>query len=170
MKIIRSFRKTLSLKVDKDWELIIKSPFFVTKKSIDIFVSRNKLWIENRQKAYKQKITVSDIEIVELKKKARIYIPKRVDELTKKFWYEYNKIKITSAKSRWGSCTSKKNLNFTYRLMLAPNEVIDYVIIHEMAHLKHMNHSKIFRNEVKSMCESYKEQEKWLKEEWIKYN
>ena len=82
---------------------------------------------------------------------------------------EYKNIKITSAKTRWGSCSSKKTLNFTFRLIMAPTETIDYVIIHELAHLKEMNHSKKFRNLVEKFAEkielkNYRIHRKWLKE------
>ena len=73
-------------------------------------------------------------------------------------------MKITSAKTRWGSCTSKRNLNFTYRLILAPQKVIDYVIVHELCHLRQMNHSKKFWDEVATIMPDYKVQEHWLKE------
>ena len=101
--------------------------------------------------------------MVELKKRAKEYIPGRVQILASEHGLKYNKSRITSARSRWGSCSSKKNLNFSYRLMLTPGDVIDYVIIHELAHLKHMNHSKNFWNQVESMMSNYKEKEKWLK-------
>ncbi len=104
-------------------------------------------------------------EIIKLKQKAKIYIPERVEYFAKKFDKKYNKIKITSAKTRWGSCTSQKNLNFSYRLIQAEREAIDYVIIHELAHLKYMNHSKKFWNHVEEMMSDYKQWDNWLKKE-----
>ena len=73
-------------------------------------------------------------------------------------------MKINSARRRWGSCTSKKNLNFTFRLVLTPPEIIDYVICHELAHLKEMNHSSAFWKEVEKMDIDYKKHDRWLKE------
>jgi len=107
----------------------------------------------------------SDTEILELKQKAKKYIPERVEYFAKKFDKKYNKIKITSAKTRWGSCTSQKNLNFSYRLIQADSKAIDYVIVHELAHLKYMNHSKQFWNHVEEMMSDYKQWDKWLKRE-----
>lgn len=170
MKIIKSFRKTLTLKVDRTWELIIKAPYFTTKRRIEDFIKKHKDWIEKRVEVARNRKSLTKWEILELKKNAKDYIPKRVELLALKYSLKYNLVKITSAKTRWGSCTSKKNLNFTYRLMLAPEEVIDYVIIHELAHLKHMNHSKKFWEEVWKMMVDYKKHEKWLKIEWIKLN
>lgn len=99
---------------------------------------------------------------------AKRYIPNRVDKLSKKFGIEYGKIRINSAKTRWGSCSSKKNLNFSYRLIMCPKDVIDYVIIHELSHITHMNHSKKFWTLVSKRCPNYKAHEKWLKDNSIK--
>lgn len=164
-KIIKSFRKSISLQI-KSWEIIVKAPRFMLQKTIDTFVQKHKDWIVSRLKQEKNKIIYNPKQIEDLKIKARDYIPNRVRELAYKFWFSYNFIKITSAKTRWGSCTSKKNLNFSYRLILTPKDVIDYVIIHELSHLKHMNHSKRFWREVASMMPDYKKKELWLKKEW----
>ena len=160
--IKRSFRKSLSLKVCS-WVINIKAPFFVSKKVISDFIDKHKSRIEKRIKR-EERYNLSDEQIVFLKKEAKKYIPKRVDLLADKFWFEFNKIRITSAKTRWGSCSSKKNLNFSFRLMKYSKEAIDYVIIHELAHLKHMNHSKKFWKEVEIMMPEYKKHEKILKE------
>jgi predicted metal-dependent hydrolase len=100
---------------------------------------------------------------------AKKILPMRVEQLANRFWYNYKSIKINSAKTRWGSCTSQKNLNFTFRLVLTPPEIIDYVICHELAHLKEMNHSKAFRNEVEKMDKNYKKHDRWLKDNWDLY-
>ena len=164
-KLIKSFRKTMSLQI-KNGELIVKSPFFITSKTIEQFVQKHTLWIETRLETDKNKKIYSSNDILDLKKKAKDYIPLRVEGLAKKFWFVYNVVKITSARRRWWSCTSKKNLNFSFRLMDTPSIVIDYVIIHELSHLRHMNHSRRFWQEVESMMPNYKEQEDWLKKKW----
>ncbi|MFH1504038.1 MAG: SprT family zinc-dependent metalloprotease [Candidatus Omnitrophota bacterium] len=76
----------------------------------------------------------------------------------------YNKINITSAQYRWGSCSSRGNLNFSWRLIMAPLEIIDYVVVHEIAHLRERNHSKSFWNIVKIMYPNYQKSRKWLKD------
>lgn len=167
VKIIKSFRKTLSLQV-KNWEIILKSPFFVLSKTINDFLDKNKAWIEKQISKYSDKKFKTENEILNLKKKAKSYIPDRVEYLASKYGFKYNKIKITSAKTRWWSCTSQKNLNFTFYLMWAPKEVIDYVIIHELSHLKEMNHSKKFWDIVYSMMPDYKIHIKWLNTNWYK--
>jgi predicted metal-dependent hydrolase len=127
-------------------------------------VKKHQSWIEKKMAQSKKNPLLSVEEIKKLKKEAKEYIVHRVWELASEYGIEYNRIRITSARTRWGSCSSKKNLNFSYRLMLVPQDVIDYVIIHELAHLKHMNHSKKFWSHVESMMGDYKIRERWLKE------
>jgi predicted metal-dependent hydrolase len=132
------------------------------------FIDKHKNWIEIRiSQQWKSLIDISKIE--EYKKQAKEYIPNRVKEIAEKYWYEYNIVKITSAKTRWWSCTSKKNLNFSFRLILTPVEIIDYVIYHELSHLKQMNHSRQFWNEVSIMDIEYKKHDKWLKQNGYLY-
>ncbi len=87
----------------------------------------------------------------------------RVVELAQKFGLRYQKIRITAARTRWGSCSSRGTLSFTWRLVMAPLEVVDYVVIHELAHLKVQNHSARFWAEVERMLPDYKLQREWLK-------
>ncbi|MCH2189035.1 M48 family metallopeptidase, partial [Candidatus Gracilibacteria bacterium] len=98
------------------------------------------------------------------KKEAKEILTRKAAHYAQKHHLAYNSIRITSAKTRWGSCSSKKNLNFSYRLMMTPEFVQDYVVVHELAHLLHMNHSKKFWSQVESMYPDYKQAEKWLKE------
>jgi hypothetical protein len=90
----------------------------------------------------------------------------RVIKIASDYGFEYNKIRITSAKTRWWSCSSKKNLNFSFYLIGAPKKVIDYVIVHELAHLSEMNHSKKFWRVVEIIMPKYKKHKKWLKDNW----
>jgi hypothetical protein len=97
------------------------------------------------------------------KKEAFKKISERVKWYAQKSNLKYNKINITSAKKRWGSCSSNGNLNFSYRLIMAPISVIDYVVVHELAHLEEKNHGKNFWIKVKMLMPDYKKQEDWLK-------
>lgn len=91
------------------------------------------------------------------------YIENRVNFYNERFFKEHiNKISLKYNFSNWGSCSSKRNLNFSTRLLLTPKHIIDYIIVHEMAHLKEMNHSKKFWSIVASVYPAYKEAEKWL--------
>jgi len=104
------------------------------------------------------------------KKRAREVISLSVQTYATRHNFSYKKIRITSALSRWGSCSGKNNLNFTWRLVLSPQEVIDYVVLHELAHLKERNHSKNFWGLVEQMCPLYKTHKKWLKNNGYKLN
>ena len=88
---------------------------------------------------------------------------KNGNEYASKLNTTYKKIKISSAKTRWGSCSSQRNINLSWRLIMAPIEVIDYVIVHELAHLFELNHSQRFWNIVESILPNYKQQKLWLK-------
>jgi predicted metal-dependent hydrolase len=97
------------------------------------------------------------------KERAKEYLHARTALIAQKYGFEYRSIKISSALRRWGSCSAKGNLNFTWRLILTPESIIEYVICHELAHLRHHNHSKRFWDEVRSMYPNYTEARNWLR-------
>lgn len=93
---------------------------------------------------------------------ASTYILPRATQLATSHGFRFGKATIRDQKTRWGSCSSQGNLNFNWRLMMAPPEVIDYIILHELCHLKQMNHSRQFWQLVESHCPGYQTQETWL--------
>jgi predicted metal-dependent hydrolase len=98
------------------------------------------------------------------KKRAREIFTARVEYYSQKHSFSYRKVKLSSANKRWGSCSAKGNLNLTWRLVMTPLEIIDYVIVHELCHLRELNHSKKFWANVESILPDYKIRRKWLKE------
>lgn len=98
------------------------------------------------------------------KKQARVILTERVEFYARKHGFKMEKIRISSARTRWGSCSSKGTLSFTWRLVMAPLEIIDYVVVHELCHLEEMNHSKSFWARVEGILPDYKRRRKWLKE------
>lgn len=110
-----------------------------------------------------EKDNVRDLFVVWYKKEAKRFITERVEWYAKKTGFKYKSIQVTSAKKRWGSCSSNGNLNFNWKLIMTPLEVIDYVVVHEMAHLQHKNHSIDFWNCVKVIYPNYEKSEEWLK-------
>lgn len=98
------------------------------------------------------------------KKQARVLLNERVEKLAKTHGFTYQKIRISSARTRWGSCSSKGTLSFTWRLVMAPLEVVDYVIIHELVHTQVKNHSKSFWKRVGENLPDYKRRLRWLKQ------
>jgi predicted metal-dependent hydrolase len=97
------------------------------------------------------------------KEQARIILSERVSEYTAKNGFKYRQIKITSARTRWGSCSAKGTLCFTWRLVMAPLPVIDYVVVHELVHLTERNHGRSFWAKVATLMPDYKQKIKWLK-------
>lgn len=98
------------------------------------------------------------------KREAIRLIRDRVEALSKQYNLKFKGVKITNAKSRWGSCNNKGGLNFSLKLVMAPPQVIDYVVIHELAHTVHHNHSQSFWVEVSKYCPNYKVERNWLKQ------
>ena len=104
------------------------------------------------------------------KERAEEVIAKRVQEYARQYGFAPKQVKITSAKTRWGSCSPNGTLNFTWRLVMAPLDVIDYVVVHELAHLRVKNHSGKFWKVVESMDPEYRKKRKWLRENGEKLN
>ena len=104
-----------------------------------------------------------DIFVIWYKKRAYETISQRVKLYAQKKGFKYNKINITNARKRWGSCSHQGNLNFTWRLIMAPLSIIDSVVLHELVHLEMKNHSKAFWNKVGILNPEYKEHKDWLK-------
>ncbi|OGV46019.1 MAG: hypothetical protein A2017_22300 [Lentisphaerae bacterium GWF2_44_16] len=97
-------------------------------------------------------------------RQANSIIPARASFFSEKSQLRYNRIKITSADKRWGSCSPEKNLSFSWKLVFAPLEVIDYVVVHELSHIKEMNHSRNYWNTVRQILPGFETQKRWLKE------
>ena len=167
-KITRTNRKTIAIYVRKNGEVEIRAPFNISDKKIQEFVREKQEWIEKTQKEIKQKIqnkkTLSIEEINKLIDRANEYIPQRVIELNKQLKFQITKIKITGAKTYWGCCNGKNEVSFSWRLVLADAKTIDYVIIHELAHTIHHNHSKAFWHEVEKIMPDYKDSKEKLKQ------
>ncbi|MCC8072677.1 MAG: M48 family metallopeptidase [Clostridiales bacterium] len=164
--VIQTNRKTVSLSVNDDLNVVVRAPYNVPKSEIEKFVAENEIWIENAVRRKKKSLEfydLSDKQIEELKKKALSYIPQRVEYFANIMKLYPTGIKITSAKKRFGSCSSKNSLCFSLYLMLYSQKAIDYVVVHELAHIKYHNHSKEFYLLIEKYLPDYKEREKLLK-------
>lgn len=169
-KIIRSNRKSLGLEVNAEG-LIIRAPLQATDAEINMFILQHKGWIEKnlekvveKQKALEQIEPLTMEEVRSLADKALKVIPERVRFYAPKVGVTYGRITIRNQRSKWGSCSSKGNLNFNCLLMLTPPEVIDSVVVHELCHRKEMNHSEKFYAEVLRVFPECWKWDKWLKE------
>ena len=170
MQIIRSNRKTMGLELKADGELLVRVPYAVTDEQARKFVERHKRWIENKRKKLNDRANEADkaekltfAQVQELADKALKYIPERVAFYAPKVGVDYGRITIRNQKTRWGSCSSKGNLNFNCLLMLAPPEVLDSVVVHELAHRKEMNHSDRFYRVIREVYPDYNIWNQWLK-------
>ena len=165
-KLIRSNRKTLGIQV-KDGEVIVRAPMLLSKNRIEAFIALKSNWINNALKRdtlkkSAEKFSENDIKL--FKEKAKAILPQKADFFARLMGVSFGKITVRKQKTRWGSCSSKGNLNFNCMLMCLPEELIDYVVVHELAHLKQMNHSALFWAEVGAILPNYKSLRKALKE------
>ena len=175
VSVIKSNRKTISIQVKLN-EVIVRVPTKMKEKEIERFVESKRSWIEKhlRSVSEKQKLLeniepYSEEEIKEFTKKAKEIIPPKVEFYANKIGVTYNKITIRCQRTRWGSCSSKGNLNFNCLLILLPDEIIDSVIVHELCHRKQMNHSAKFYDEVEKAFPNYKQCHAWLNKNSGKY-
>lgn len=171
IRIIKSKRKTISLQIKQDSSIELKAPLHTTNAQIQEFLNQKSEWIEKhlqavleRKKRLSQVKPLNKEEIHELANQALEVIPKRVAYFASLVGVTYGRITIRNQKSRWGSCSTKGNLNFNCLLMLAPTDVLDYVVVHELCHRKEMNHSPKFWAEVRKVMPDYEKQKLWLKE------
>ena len=206
-KIIRSKRKTLSLTINENAELVIRAPLKLPIKKIQDFINEKENWINRKKRLIENQIkditnnknkllylgSLFPIKIKQNTSKELIFtgdefIANSIEptslSLSIKAWYKnkfreialprvayyvqqhnlaINQVRIKNQKTMWGSCSSKNNINLNYLLIMAPIEVIDYVIVHELAHTIHRNHSFDFWSSVESMMPDYKKHKQWLK-------
>lgn len=172
--VIRSNRKTVAIQVNSNLSVTVRAPRSVSEKDIEEILKKKEAWISKhieKIKETKERFEAEPTEkltrekVIALADEALKVIPERVEYFAKVIGVTYGKITVRNQKTRWGSCSSKGNLNFNCLLMLAPPEVLDYVVVHELCHRKQMNHSKAFWLEVEKVIPDYKEARKWLKEE-----
>lgn len=180
-ELIRSRRRTIAIEIDRQGRVVVRAPYNVGNLRIREFVADKSDWIErtlNRIRDRRQPpnetdgngvistddhTPISEADLRTLTVEAKRVIPEKVAYWAEQVGVTYGRITIRHQKSRWGSCSAKGNLNFNCLLMRAPGEILDYVIIHELCHRKHMNHSREFWAEVEVTCPEYKTRRKWLK-------
>ena len=163
-RIIRSSRKTISLQIMPNGELLFRCPNRMSKREIETFVQSKAGWIEKHIPREPAQPALTEEKIRDLANRAMEVIPDRVRFFAPLVGVSYGRITIRSQRTRWGSCSGKGNLNFNCLLMLAPEAVLDYVVVHELCHRKEMNHSARFWAEVERILPDYKVHKKWLKD------
>lgn len=165
---IRSGRRTIAIQVKADGRVIVRSPYSVSKKQVEQLLQEKRAWIVKQQEELEnvreKKIVITEDMRKQGVRKALEHIPERVAYYASIMGVSYGRITIREQKTRWGSCSDKGNLNFNWKLVLMPEEVLDYVVVHELAHRKEMNHSKEFWKIVEHILPDYKERRKTLTE------
>jgi predicted metal-dependent hydrolase len=211
-KIIRSKRKTLSLTINENAELIIRAPKRLSIEKIQDFINEKENWINRKKRLIENQIkdvtsnhnkllylgnlfpiNVEQNASKELFFTGEEFIANSIEpdslSLSIKKWYKnkfkeialprvayfankhnlmVNQVRIKNQKTMWGSCSSKNNINLNYLLLMAPMDVIDYVIVHELVHTIHRNHSTDFWNSVESIMPEFQEHKRWLKKNGYK--
>lgn len=173
-RISKSRRKTWALILKPDISLFLKIPHTVSYASGESYLYEKEQWILKKiaeMERVREKMPSSDLTPVQrnalearYRQAARNYFPKRVAYYETILGVTHGTITIRDQKTRWGSCSSKGNLNFNWRLMLAPPRILDYVVVHELCHRIEMNHSKAFWDAVETVLPDYRELRKWLKD------
>ena len=166
-QIIRSNRKTLAIHIEQDLRVTVRAPYRIDDETIAQAVAKHRQWIEKsiekqRQKNRNQPV-LTETDIAALKEKARQVIPKRVEYYAEIMDVKPTSVKITSAQKRFGSCNAKNGLCFSYLLMLYPSEAVDYVVVHELAHIKEHNHSARFYAVIEQYLPNYRQLENLLR-------
>ena len=170
-ELIRSRRKTLSLQVRPDGSVLVRAPLLTSKREIQRFLDRHTDWVLKQQARMLARAAAAELvpqlsgeELNALKKAARKNLTARVEAFAAQMGVSYGRISIRHQKSKWGSCSSSGNLNLNCLLMLTPEFVRDYVVVHELSHRKQMNHSPAFWAEVARILPDYKSARAWLRE------
>lgn len=169
-RLIRARRKTLSIRITQEGNLEIRAPLGMPKGEIEAFLKEKAQWIETHRAkvlaeyAQGQEAPLGEKEILTLAEQMRQRLPEKLNRHAASMGVTFGRVTIRCQQTRWGSCSGKGNLNFNCLLMLAPEEVLDYVVVHELAHRKQMNHSALFWQEVERECPDYKKSLRWLKD------
>ena len=165
---IRSRRRTVAVQVREDGSVVVRTPYFVSQAQAEQFIKERKDWILENQKelieAQKHKKVITEEMRREGMEKALKIFPERVEYYARLMGITYGRITIREQKTRWGSCSGKGNLNFNWKLTLMPMEILDYVVVHELAHRKEMNHSQKFWKIVEQVLPDYQERRRRLRE------
>ena len=172
ISVIRSARKSLGIEVRDANTVLARIPTRVSDRELKAFVKNHRSWILEKtevmaEREEKRKSTPApQPELLSKtdRMKIQLKIGKRVRHYCEAMGVTVGYVTVKNQKTRWGSCSAKGNVNFNYQLAFLPDELLDYVVIHELAHRRHMNHSRAFWAEVEKYCPDYLERREQLKE------
>lgn len=164
-QLIRSRRKTLCLEIRPDGALLVRAPARMPKREIDSFLLSKADWIQKHLPKAPPLPQFTPEEIAAFSRETANLLPEKVAHYAAALGVSYGRITVRCQKTRWGSCSSRGNLSFHCLLSRMPEPVFDYVVVHELCHRKHMNHSAAFWAEVAAILPDYKACRDWLKQE-----
>ena len=161
--------KHIRISIRRNGDVLVTYPFWSSRKVAEKFVNERKNWIKKhvsdilsgRKKSILSKGGRKDY--LEKKEFARKIIKEKIEKFNKYYNLKIGRIAIRNQRSRWGSCSSKKNLNFNYRVVYLPDQYLEYLVVHELCHLKQMNHSKKFWSLVEESIPNYRELSKKIR-------
>lgn len=172
VELVRSSRKSLVIQIGEEATVVVRAPLRMPEDRIRSLIREKSSWILEHEKKMKKRMqerkneqcTFSEEQLEKMREQARRVIPGRVAYFAPLVGVTYGRITIRDQKTRWGSCSGAGNLNFNFRLVMAPSEVLDYVVVHELCHRRQMNHSELFWDEVSRILPDYRQARKWLKQ------
>jgi len=164
--------KRLKIIIKSDGAVVLSAPARMTERKARKFLLEKADWILERVEFFQKqnkgkKIKTTKKDYLKQKEKARILILQKLEELNKLYKFKYNRVSIRNQKTRWGSCSREGNLNFNYRIIYLPEKLADYIIVHELCHLREMNHSSRFWNLVEKTVADYRMIRRELKKEGL---
>lgn len=167
-EIIRSRRRTLALQVTREGRVVVRAPLRYPAGRIETFVQQHEPWLQKKLLEQKERQSALPVPSPEeeqaYREQARQVLAEKTACYAQRMGVTYGRISIRGQKTRWGSCSAEGNLNYNWKLMLCPEEIQDYVVVHELAHRKEMNHSKAFYRIVEEILPDYRECMRWLRE------
>lgn len=179
-RLVRSARRTLAVEIRRgsegNPEIIIRAPQRMKQQDIWRFIGTKEKWITEKCRAVlvdkdeKEPVRIPDYMTDEwLRTEGVECFRRKIEEWSGKMGISHGRVTIRDQKTRWGSCSSKGNLNFSWRLLMMPEEIMDYVVVHELAHRREMNHSPRFWQIVGEYIPDYAVRKQWLRENGSRY-
>ncbi len=168
--VLRSRRRTLAVQITPEGQVLVRAPLGLSEKDIRRFLTEKEDWLRTHLQAVaahkEQAAREGALSYEDLCRLAEAAVPdlrRRANAFAREMGVTFGRITVRNQRTRWGSCSSDGNLNFNCLLMLAPEEVRDYVVVHELCHRRHMDHSAAFWAEVEAVLPDYRESRAWLK-------
>lgn len=163
IEVTRVHTRYLRLRVQPDGSITATMPYYATLLSLKSLINKNRTSLRKQISKMPKGKALSETEKADLKKKARKYLNSRLQELAQTNGFSYDKIRISSARTRWGSCSMRGTISLNVALMTLPKHLSDYVILHELTHTDYMSHSPDFWKRVSEVCPRYKQYRRELK-------